>query len=443
MLAKPVSRYYLKNDYLTKLQYGIFNDLTRFRVLTCGRRFGKTYEDVEELLKFATVPLNKIWGPAFQHNTGYKQNVWYVAPTYRMAKDIAWEVLKDRLDNLGWAYKPNETFLSVYFPFCKSTISLKGADNYNSLRGRGLNFVVLDEFADIAKEAWTEVLRPALSDKMGHALFTGTPKGFNWAYDLHCYGVDKKKGWRSWQYTTLDGGFVTEEEIEDAKNDLDERTFRQEYLASFETYAGAVYYNFHRVESVRPHEPFTGTAIHVGMDFNIDPMTAVVADIENKEVKEGLVMPVVTFKDLIMIYGSNTYEMCDEIKYRYPDKRVYVYPDPACTQRKTSAPGGVTDLSILKKAGFIVRVRSSHSFVRDRINAVNSKLKNYNGIRSLFVSDCKNCKPLITSLERQKYKEGTSVPDKGEGYDHRNDAVGYLIDYLFPVNERKTSIVEV
>jgi Holliday junction resolvasome RuvABC ATP-dependent DNA helicase subunit len=131
--------------------------------------------------------------------------------------------------------------------------------------------------------------------------------------------------------------------------------------------------------------------------------------------------------DEIQIWSSNTQEMVEEIKNRYKQK-IKIYPDPASRQRKTSA-GGFTDISILKNAGFDVYARHKAPLVRDRINAVNSKLKNTNNESTLFIVN--SCKNVIKSLERQIYKEGTHIPDKDHGYDHFNDALGYLIEYMF------------
>ena len=134
--------------------------------------------------------------------------------------------------------------------------------------------------------------------------------------------------------------------------------------------------------------------------------------------------------DEIRIFGSNTDEMVQEIQSRYSRSRVWVYPDPASRQRKTSA-GGRTDLSILQNAGFTVKAPNAHDPVRDGINAVNSRLCNSLGVRQLFVDP--QCKYTIESLERHAYKEGTTQPDKDSGYDHMTDAVRYMINYIWPV----------
>jgi hypothetical protein len=387
---------------LTKPQSEIFCSNSRFRVCVAGRRFGKTFLSTGELLKAAI--------------GGKNRNCWYLAPTYQAAKEIAWSMLIDTIPE-EYIVKTNETALTLKL-INGSIISLKGAEKAQNLRGRSLDFCVLDEFSDMRPEAWYEVIRPSLSDRQGSALFIGTPKGRNHFYDLWASGLNKENDWQSFQYTTLEGGNVPESEVEAARIDLDDRTFNQEYCAEFVTYSGLIYYAFSRELSVADCSD-EGT-LHIGMDFNLDPMSAVIS------VRKGEMLYAV---DEIVMYGSNTDEMVAEIKDRYPNRYIIVYPDPASRQRKTSA-GGRTDLSILQNAGFAVKAKKSHALVRDRINAVNSRLLSSNGERKLFVSP--KCKQTIKSLERQTYKEGTSIPNK-DGFDHMNDALGYLVEYLFPV----------
>lgn len=391
---------------LTPPQSDIFTCPARFRVVVAGRRFGKTFLSTAELLNRA---LSKP-----------DQNVWYVAPTYKAAKEIAWDMLTSQIPR-EYVGKTNETSLSITLKN-GSTIALKGAEKPDNLRGRSLDFVVLDEFADMRKEAWYEVIRPSLSDRQGSAaLFIGTPKGRNHFYDLYGKGVDKDDGWQSYQYTTIEGGNVPPEEIASAKADLDDRTFEQEYEARFVSYSGVIYYAFKREESVIRHDG-DRSVIHVGMDFNLDPMSAVLMT------RKGDTLHVF---DEIVMFGSNTDEMVAEIRTRYGNGTIVIYPDPASRQRKTSA-GGRTDLSILQNAGFEVRVRASHAAVRDRINSVNSRLLSKDGHRRLFVDP--KCKKVIESLERHTYKEGTSQPEK-DGFDHMNDALGYAVEYLFPIRK--------
>ena len=396
---------------LTKPQYQVSSSNKRFRVLISGRRFGKTYLTIIEMMKQASKP---------------NQVIWYVAPTFKMAKEICWSDLKQMLSKYNWIEDINETTLTIRIRKTNSIIALKGAENFDALRGSGLNFLVLDEFADIDKRTWFEVLRASVSDTQGRVLMCGTPRGFgNWSYEMFLKGTQDPKEWDSFQYTTLQGGMVSKEELDQAKQDIDIRTFRQEFEGTFENYAGQVYYNFHPVESVvEQHLDFT-RPLHIGLDFNVDPMSACVSHF----VKDKII-----FVDEIVIYGSNTDEMCQEIRDRYGSKiPIYIYPDPACRQRKTSA-GGKTDLSILQNAGFNVKAKLKHSAIRDRVNNVNSRLKDSNGQRHIFVSN--SCKTILKGLQRQVYKENTNIPDKEEGFDHMNDAVGYLVDYVKPLTIR-------
>ena len=392
---------------LTKPQHKVSSSNKRFRVLISGRRFGKTYICITEMMKYAT----KV-----------KKNIWYVAPTFKMAREIVWSKLKEILHSFNWIDNINESNLTITIKKTGSKISLKGCENYDGLRGSGLDFLILDEFADIDEKAWTEVLRASVADTKGDVLMCGSPKGYgNWAYRMYLKGKEDKE-WDSFQFTTLQGGMVTADEIEQAKQDIDIRTFRQEFEGTFENYSGAVYYNFHPVESVVEKQIDWTKPLHIGMDFNVDPMSACVGQIEKDKIY---------FLDEIIIYSSNTDEMVDEIKNRYGTKiPIFIYPDPASRQRKTSA-GGRTDLSILQNAGFKVKVKNKHPAIRDRINAVNSKLKDSNGQRHIFVS--KSCKTIVKGLQRQIYKENTNIPDKEDGFDHMNDAIGYMVDFLKPL----------
>ena len=390
---------------LSQPQLTIVGAPQRFKVVIAGRRFGKTHLSIRELARNARLP---------------GRTVWYVAPTYRQAKMITWKKLKQRLVDLRWVSKINETELTLELKNT-SSISLKGADNHDSLRGIGLDYLVIDEFADVDPDAWYETLRPTLSDREGHALFIGTPKGLNWAHDLYAMQTEFPDEWRSFQYTTLEGGNVKAEEIEAARRSLDERTFRQEYEATFETFSGRVYYAFDRKRNLKEYSDDLPRELHVGIDFNVDPICAVIA------VKLKDTLHVI---DECRIYGSNTDELVQEIRNRYNKKQIIAYPDPAGAQRKTSA-GGRTDHTILRNAEFRVLAPHSHNPVRDGVNAVNAKLLSSAGITSLYIAP--QCKYVIECLEKFTYKEGTSLPDKDSGFDHMADALRYMVDYLFPI----------
>ena len=395
---------------LKQPQANVFRSPARFRLLNAGRRFGKTHLAVLELINAAV-------------NKPESMN-WYVAPTYRQAEQIAWAKLKALLPP-EYISKKDEGDLSIILPN-KSTIALRGADNPDSLRGPGLDFVVFDEAAFQKQEAWTEVLRPSLSDKMGRALFISTPAGYNWFYDVFSRAKEGKNDWKAWQYTTLEGGNVSPEEIEAARHDMDERTFRQEYEASFESLAGRVYYAFDRRKypdgNVSDVKDIDGAPILVGMDFNINPMSAVFA------VRAGGQIHII---GEATIDNGNTDEMVRLIKSRYPNRTIRVCPDPTGNSRKTSAPVGQTDFTILRQAGFQVLAPSRPYPVVDKINTVNAGLRTAAGDKRVLINP--TCKQLIMALDGLTYVEGTNEPDKSSGLDHITDALGYLLLWELPL----------
>lgn len=343
-------------------------------------------------------------------------SVYYVCPTFRQAKNVCWKMLKGMCFDAGIVSKTNETELSIEL-INSSVITLKGSDNPDALRGVGLDFLVMDEFADINSDAWFEVLRPALADTQGKALFIGSPKGFNWAYDLY-QAAYTLPDWQAWQFTTEQGGNVPLEEIVAAKSSMDERTYRQEFLASFEALTGRVYDKFERSRHCRADLVDTGGDLLVGMDFNILPMSAVIAV---RVVDECHVL------DCIELPVSNTDEMAIEIRRRYSNRRIICCPDPAGNQRHSNAPVGQTDFTILKRHGFIVKADRTHPPVIDRINNVQAMLMDATGRPRLFIYP--RARALIRTLEGHCYKEGTSLPQKGGNPDlsHMGDALGYLL----------------
>lgn len=160
-------------------------------------------------------------------------NVWYVAPTYRMAKQIMWREMIKSIPK-RWIKSSNSTTLDIEL-MNGSIIGLRGADKPDSLRGVEVNFLVMDEMQDIKPEAWDEALRPTLAKTRGRVLFVGTPKAYNYLYKLYMMGQREElknfKIWKSWQLPTITSPFIPVSEIESAKADMDPRTFRQEFMA--------------------------------------------------------------------------------------------------------------------------------------------------------------------------------------------------------------------
>ena len=387
---------------------------TRFRVAVCGRRFGKSFLMAEELRRAVRL--------AVHHRIGIENEIWYGAPTLVQAKRVMWERLKATIPRVWLRADPYETDCSLQIR-SGHRVRLVGLDRHDALRGSGLWFFGGDEWADCRPEAWPQTIRPMLSAVRGHALFIGTPKGFDHLYEAYELGrPGHQADHRSFLYTTLDGGNVPAEEVESARMLLDPRTFRQEYEASFETYSGRALYAFSRSGSVKTCAYEPSRPVHIGLDFNINPMSATVWQDRGGAVEQV---------DEIVLPTSNTDEMCREIKSRFGAppgsgsvRRIVIYPDPAGNQRRTSAAGR-TDIGILREHGFEVVALASHPAVRERMNVVNACFETASGERGAFVDH--RCVRSISAYERLVYRDGATEPDKTGGHDHLVDATGYFM----------------
>jgi hypothetical protein len=202
-------------------------DRTRFVVVVAHRRFGKTVLAVNHLIRAALTC------------TRERPRVAYVAPTYRQAKAISWDYLRQFTEPIpGVAY--NETELRADLPN-GGQVRLYGADNPDALRGIYLDAVVLDEVGLMQSRAWTEVIRPALADRQGSALFIGTPNGRNLFWDLRerASGSD---GWSLHEFRASATGIVPEAELADARRAMSEDAYSQEFECDFlASVRGAIY----------------------------------------------------------------------------------------------------------------------------------------------------------------------------------------------------------
>jgi len=211
---------------------------------------------------------------------------------------------------------------------------------------------------------------------------------------------------------------------------LDARTFSQEFLATFENFSGIIAYSFGQ-HNIKPAEEINANEqLILGTDFNVNPMSCTVM----RRTKDGL-----HCIDEIVLNSSNTNELIEEIRNRYPRNPITIFPDPAGVQRKTSANGN-TDIKILENAGFTVRYHRQHPLVKDRINSANSLFFLRDNATTRFYIDPK-CKHTIKSLQQFCYKENSQIPDKDSGFDHMFDALTYAIQYLFPIDKIREPVV--
>jgi len=213
------------NVSLHDAQMEIFKSPARFKVASCGRRFGKSYLAAWILIIKALQSKDK--------------DVFYVAPTFQQAKDILWAILKDIGSEVIKSTHENTATVTLVND---RKIYLKGSDRPDTLRGVGLSYVVMDEYASMKPEVWEMILRPTLADVKGGALFIGTPAGKNHFYKLW---VDAHKeeydDWEAFQFNSTDNSFLDPKEIEAAKRNMSTQAFRQEFEATFESFSGGVF----------------------------------------------------------------------------------------------------------------------------------------------------------------------------------------------------------
>ena len=247
-------------------QKEVHNSDARFKVLSAGRRWGKTRLGVNECLDAASKG----------------GRAWWVSPSYKTS-EVGWRPLRQLARRIPGA-EVKLVDRSVALPG-GGFVAVRSADNPDSLRGEGLDFVVMDECAFMQREAWTEAIRPALSDRLGRALFISTPKGRNWFWEIYQRGVQGEEGWQAWTFPTAANPFIQASEIEAARRDLPEIIFRQEYLAEFVDDQGGVFRRVQEAAVLDPREPETNRQYVAGVDVasSVDFTVVTVLDAETKE----------------------------------------------------------------------------------------------------------------------------------------------------------------
>lgn len=240
-------------DYLPQsYQEAIHNDPHRFKVLSIGRRGGKTEAVLNHLVR------ESIRVPGLYH---------YISPSYRQSKSIAWVRLKEIFKPLIDIYKFNEQELYVENKLTGSRIELKGADNEDSLLGVGLNGVVMDESAMIKPNVWPRIVRPMLADSRGWAIFISTPRGKNWFYDLFLLQDKYPDEWRSWNYPTSVNKYIHPDELKAMKDDMPELLYSQEVLAQFLDDNTGVFKGIRQCTVGELKDPVEGRSYVMGVDL--------------------------------------------------------------------------------------------------------------------------------------------------------------------------------
>ena len=417
---------------LTEPQKRVADSTTRMRCLVSGRRFGKTTLALRELARFASQP---------------RRRIFFCAPTYRQAKTVAWNPLKEKLIAQRWVSKTNEQDLTITLKN-GSTISIRGTDNFDSLRGVGLHFLVMDEFSDCHPDAWERVLRPTLSDTGGHALFLGTPRGRNHLYRHYMKGQDPNEpDWESWQFTTIQGGNVPPEEVEAARRELSIEVFDAEYNASFIEFAGRVYTSFKRETHCAPLQYNDRAPLILAYDFNTSPGICVIMQeqlLPSGHVGTGII------GEVWIKLNSTTPAVCRKVIQDWGNHRgqVFVYAD-ATGGAKGSARVQGSDLDLIRNELRPVfgermhfRVPPANPLERVRVNAVNSRLLSAAGDIRMMVDPVK-APHVVEDFEGvQSLEGGAGEIDKKKNPElsHLTDSIGYYTWREFPLNNATAKV---
>ena len=414
---------------LFDFQQEVLIDPARFKVMASGRRVGKSYLAAVASYNHCLEEPNR--------------RALIIGPTVSMIRESIWQTLKGLVHPDHINGYPREIDLEIRF-INGSKITLKGFDRPDALRGISPSptFIVLDEFAYIKQHAFTEVILPMTSDPQRKAkvFVISTPKGItNDFYKLWVRGQEDKTGlWKSWQFTAEDVRPDMKEELDLARSTMDEKSFNQEYCATFNNTGDSVFYNFDRninvTENLLPIEP--GEPIHISIDFNVKIMASTVWCHRGNQLHA-----------MDEFYGNaDTYQLIRSIKGRYKNRDIICYPDASGRAMKTSAATGTTDFSILRNAGFKVLARSKQPPIIDSVNSVNALLKDATGKSRLYFN--KGTTPrTIASIETTTWKEGfttgmdNAIIDKSKGVEHFSDGIRYICEFLYPIGKHKPQVI--
>jgi hypothetical protein len=311
------------------------------------------------------------------------------------------------------------------------------------MRGKGYYFVGWDEVSSCKKgidpkEAWQGIIQPCIVTRWsperaayygapspGRGIAISTPEGYNFFHEMHHY-EEADKQWKSYHYDYKGSPFLDPEEIERIKHQIDPLKFAREYLASFEESGNNVFYCFKRKTHVRQDIPdfVEGETVYACIDFNVGIMACSLFALRGKQMH---------FIDEFKGH-PDTETLAVNLRLKYPKAKITAFPDPTGKARKSSAPVGRTDFSILQSHGIEILTRTKSPPIIDSVAAVNRLLKTAAGTVNMFFHP--RCVGTILSVERTKWVDknpDSATIDKSEGIEHFSDGVRYAAEFLFPI----------
>lgn len=344
------------------------------------------------------------------------QMVAYFAPTYKDAYNW-WQEIKLFAYNLISSKDEQVRQLKT---ITGGTLDVWSMDDPDSGRGRKYHRVIVDECEKAGKfeQSWLRAIRPTLADFQGDAWFMSTPKFGNTYFKKIAQNSTKYDNWTSWTFTTYDNPHIKKEEVDEARHQLDDLTFRCEYLAEdVDLTNNPYFYAFDQTRHIQPCEFTSDGYLYISFDFNVDPITAIAS-----QYIDGQIRVIKEFR----LSNSNIYELCDRITATYPTAVLLVTGDATGHNRSALAVGNINYYTVIKEKLRLsdnqLKVPGVNPALSDSRVLCNSILQNFN-----FIVD-ESCKYLIEDL---KYVE---VNDKGEvdktkdkHRSHLSDCLRYLL----------------
>ncbi len=414
-------------------QYKFIYSEAKYPALVSGLGAGKTEALVYRTLKFLTeIP---------------KAKIGIYEPTVDLIKRIIYPRFEDIFANSGILYKLNKSdgIMEVWMPHGKCEIIFRSMDNYTRIIGYETHHAILDEIDTIPKskamEVWIRVLArnrkkfltPEGERGMNTVGITTTPEGFNFVYNMWMKEHLDDPDYELIHGRTVDNHHLHPDYVPSLMRTYPPQLIEAYLEGKFVNLAGnTVYSGFNRISS---HTKLTikdypqSSPLHIGMDFNVGRMSAVVGMKTEDGVKQLNIVD--EFHNLM-----DTPAMIQAIAARYPDRTIIIYPDASGKSRK-SMDASKSDIRLLRDAGFRINAPSKNPPVRERVLSMNTMFLNGEGERNLFINTSK-CPNFTEALEKQVYDDN-GVPIK-DGTEDINDAGGYLVNRVFGLGRPSSSV---
>jgi len=439
----------------------------------------EVYEDlfVDRKHRFVTVCCARGWGKSFAAGTAAataifelleldwrvpNKRVAIVAPTHDQVTDIYYPMLAYDIGLENFAVKSSRDLGRFLFPK-NVELHLISYEAVERMRGKGYYLIVWDEPSSYIKgitpkEAWEGIMQPCIVTRWsparaqlfkarnpGRGLVIGTPEGYNYFHKMFHFS-ETDDMWGSYQFDYTQSPLIDVEEVERIKHNIDPLVFAREYMASFADSGNTVFYCFNRSKHVteelddffepiwendeEDEKPLTpGEDVYAFIDFNVGLQCT------SFWARRG--------DQLHCLYEfkghPDTETLAIAIKEQFHGHKITAFPDPSGRARKTSAPTGVTDFSILNSYGIKTLSREKAPPISDSVQAVNMKLMTAAGDIGIYIHP--RCQGVIESLERTKWVDknpDTATIDKSESIEHYTDGIRYGVEYMFPVKRGKT-----